>query len=69
MLHRLFSFFKANDSSRKTSDWQFLLLQRFTKVKCGSEHLAKTKIIHSADLQQKIPTAIFRREVFPNMPL
>lgn len=38
MLHRLFSFFKANDSSRKNSNWQFLLLQHFTKMKCVSEH-------------------------------
>ena len=67
-----FSFFKVNDSSRSSSDWQFLLLQsnqRFTKVKCVSEHLAKIKLSALTDHQQKIPTAIFRREVIPNMPL
>lgn len=67
-----FSFFKVNDSSMSTRDWQFLLLhnhQRFTKVKCVSEHLAKIKLSALTDHQQKIPTAIFRREVIPDMPL
>ena len=67
-----FSFFKVNDSSRSCSDWQFLLLQsnqRFTKVKCGSEHLAKMKLSAYTDHQQKIPTAIFRREIISNIGL
>ena len=53
-----FSFFKVNDSSRSCSDWQFLLLQsnqRFTKVKCVSEHLAKMKSFTSLGSPTKNP--------------
>lgn len=62
MLHMLFSFFKVNDSSRSSSDWQFLLLQsnqRFTKVKCVSEHIAETKLSSSHGSPTKNPDCYF----------